>query len=92
MRKSKLKVLETESANLTDYHKIIEDGFKHIFQTHTLRGSQTQEFGGFNGAMTIVREPLVKQQIIQLAKLCQEVPANVILKSYRNKVFIEFWV
>ncbi len=66
------------------YHKKIEEGFKYIFKTET-------KTGGFNGLSTIVEEPIVKHQIIQLAKLCREVPASVSLKKTSLGVVIEFW-
>ncbi|WP_242204948.1 hypothetical protein [Aestuariivivens insulae] len=83
--------MRKKTINFKDYHKKIEDGFNTIFHTRTLRGIETQKYGGFNGYMTIVKEPLVRQQIIQLAILCQEIPANITLKGYRNGVLIEFW-
>ncbi len=66
------------------YQKRIEEGFKDIFKTETKKGS-------FDGLITIVKEPIVKHQIIQLAKLCQEIPASVTLKNTADGVFIEFW-
>lgn len=66
------------------YHKRIETGFKDIFKTETQKGT-------FDGLITIVKEPLVKHQIIQLAKLCEEIPVSVTLKNTSHGVFIEFW-
>lgn len=66
------------------YRKRIEEGFKEIFKTETQKGS-------FDGLITIVNEPLVKHQIIQLAKLCEDMPVNVTLKNTPNGVYIEFW-
>ena len=66
------------------YHKSIEAGFKDIFKTETQKGT-------FDGLITIVKEPLVKHQIIQLAKLCEEIPASVTLKNTSHGIFIEFW-
>ena len=84
-------IIEKRPRTIATYQKKIEDGFRDIFQTQTLRGNQTFEYGGFNGFMTIVKEPLVKQQIIQLAKLCQEIPANITIKCMDCGLFIEFW-
>ncbi|TYA74840.1 hypothetical protein [Seonamhaeicola marinus] len=36
-------------------------------------------------------EPLVKQQIILLAKLCESTPLNTSLISSGGKIVIEFW-
>ncbi|NMH87322.1 hypothetical protein [Flavivirga algicola] len=66
------------------YQKRIEEVFKDIFKTEIQKGT-------FNSLTTVVKEPLVKHQIIQLAKLCEEIPANVNLKNTTNGVFIEFW-
>tara|TARA_R110002049_G_scaffold143633_1_gene305820 strand:+ start:16194 stop:16430 length:237 start_codon:yes stop_codon:yes gene_type:complete len=74
------------------YYKKIEEGFKDIFKTdiqkttseHFLNNSQ-------DSLITIVREPLVKHQIIQLAKLCEDVPLNLAVTSSSNVLFIEFW-
>lgn len=73
------------------YHGKIEEGFKEIFKTETQKGNQNNQYGGLDGLITIVKEPLVKHQIIQLAKLCEEVPVSVTLKSCGNGISIEFW-
>jgi hypothetical protein len=44
-----------------------------------------------NGLMITIREPLVKQQIILLAKLCQKIPLSTSLRASRGKTIIEFW-
>ncbi|MDD7886348.1 hypothetical protein [Flavivirga sp. 57AJ16] len=66
------------------YHKRIKEGLKDIFKTETQKGN-------FDGLTTIVNEPLVKHQIILLAKLCEEIPVSVTLKNTSHGVFIEFW-
>lgn len=73
------------------YHKKIEEGFKDIFKTETQKGSQNNQYGGLDGLITVVKEPLVKHQIIQLAKLCEEIPASLSLKRFDNGIAIEFW-
>ena len=74
------------------YHKKIEEGFKHIFKTEIQKETPALLLGFENGLVTQVNEPLVKHQIIQLAKLCQEVPSNVSLKAQgNNNIAIEFW-
>tara|TARA_R110000868_G_scaffold56488_13_gene174877 strand:+ start:9684 stop:9959 length:276 start_codon:yes stop_codon:yes gene_type:complete len=78
------------AVNKKDYTKI-EEGFKDIFKTEVQKGGQNNQYGGVDGLMTIVKEPLVKHQIIKLAKLCEEVSANVTLKSLNGGIFIEFW-
>lgn len=70
------------------YRKKIEEGFKHIFNTETQMGNPITSS---NGLTTLVTEPLVKHQIIQLAKLCEDLPVSLTLKSTSNGVSIEFW-
>tara|TARA_R110002073_G_scaffold329770_1_gene512779 strand:+ start:290 stop:529 length:240 start_codon:yes stop_codon:yes gene_type:complete len=73
------------------YHKIIEEGFKDIFKTDTQKGSQNYKVEGLDGLITIIKEPLVKHQIVQLAKLCEKVPVSVALKRCEGGISIEFW-
>lgn len=73
------------------YYKKIEEGFKDIFNTVLEKSSEDYLKGTQNGFITTVREPLVRYQIIQLAKLCEEIPLNVTVKSYGNAISIEFW-
>ena len=70
------------------YHKKIEEGFKDIFKTEIQKGNQ---YDSLDGLSTIIKEPLVRHQIIQLAKLCEEIPASVALKRSTNGIHIEFW-
>lgn len=73
------------------HQKRIEEGFKDIFKTETQKSSQNDLHTSSGSLATIIKEPLVKHQIIQLAKLCEEIPISVTLKSNGNGVFIEFW-
>jgi hypothetical protein len=66
------------------YQKRIEERFKDIFNTEN-------QYSGLNGVIIIIKEPIVKHQIIQLAKLCEEIPNNMTLKSSGGGVYIEFW-
>ncbi|MEP1487601.1 MAG: hypothetical protein ABJK28_04170 [Algibacter sp.] len=71
------------------YQKKIEERFKDIFNTENQ--NKENQYSGLNGIITVVKEPIVKHQIIQLAKLCEEVPNNMALKSSGGAVHIEFW-
>ncbi len=73
------------------YHKKIEEGLEYIFKTETLKGDQKDKRGSVDFLAARITEPLVKQQIIQLANLCKEIPVSVTLKSSGSEVFIEFW-
>ena len=73
------------------YHKKIEESVHSIFKTKVLKGIVSNQYIGIDGIGTIVDEPLVKQQIIQLAKLCEETSVRLSLKAVGNKVVIEFW-
>tara|TARA_R110002050_G_scaffold300769_1_gene472446 strand:+ start:82970 stop:83209 length:240 start_codon:yes stop_codon:yes gene_type:complete len=73
------------------YYKKIVEGYKNIFNTHIEEGSEDYLKGNLSGFTTTVREPLVRHQIIQLAKLCEEVPMSVTLRSSGNSLYIEFW-
>lgn len=73
------------------HKKKIEEGFKDIFKTEILIHNKNDQYSGLNGLITIVKEPIVKNQIIQLAKLCEELPVSMTLKSSGEGVFIEFW-
>ncbi len=70
------------------HRKKIEEGFKTIFNTETFNGDQITSSCGL---ITIVKEPVVKHQIIQLAKLCEDLPNRLTLKSTTHGVYIEFW-
>ncbi|GGD29109.1 hypothetical protein [Hyunsoonleella pacifica] len=72
------------------YNKI-EKSFEEIFKTEVTSEHQSALFSHFDSIKTVVREPIVKQQIIQLAKLCQEVPNNLTIRSTLDGVYIEFW-
>ena len=71
-------------------NKIIKH-FNDSFKTETHVGSQNYRYGSLGGLMTIIDEPLVKQQIIELAKLCEDVSLNTTLKASGGKIIIEFW-
>lgn len=73
------------------YHKRIKNSFQDIFNTDIEELHQDCLSSHINGLTTIIKEPLVRYQIIQLAKLCEEVPLNVTLKSTNNMLSIEFW-
>lgn len=70
------------------HSKKIEEGFKYIFKTETKKANQNLNY---DGLVTIVKEPLVRHQIIELAKLCEDVPSRVTLKTTGNGISIEFW-
>ncbi len=70
------------------HYRKIEEKLKNIFNTEIQKGNQDFQY---DSVITIINEPLVRHQIIQLAKLCEEIPVNVTLKSISNGVFIEFW-
>ncbi len=70
------------------HSKKIEEGFKYIFKTETKKANQNLRY---NGLVTIVKEPLVRHQIIELAKLCEDVPSRVTLRTIGNAISIEFW-
>mgnify|MGYP000663418277 CR=1 FL=1 len=72
-------------------HKKIEESVHSIFKTKVLKGIESNHYIGIDGVGTIVDEPLVRQQIIQLAKLCEETSVRLSLKAVGNKVVIEFW-
>lgn len=67
-----------------DYHAEIENIFKSIF------GIEETNIE-INGLIVTIKEPLVKQQIIQLAKFCKNIPLNTSLKASGGKTIIEFW-
>ncbi len=73
------------------YRRKIEEGFKDIFNTGTKNENEYNLFSNSDSLITIVNEPLVKQQILQLAKLCKETPHNVTLKHTGKGIYIEFW-
>jgi hypothetical protein len=73
------------------YHKKIKEGFKDIFKTEVHNGGQSSPYGSLNDLSITITNPLVKHQIILLAKLCEEIPVSVFLKSSGNKIYIEFW-
>ncbi len=73
------------------YHKRIEEGVYDIFKTKVLKGMDNNHYSGIDGVVTIIDEPLVRQQIIQLAKLCEDISVKVVLKAIGNKTIIEFW-
>ncbi len=75
---------------LKKHHTKIENGFKTIFNT-AIESKSDYLGSGYNDLTTSIEAPLVKQQIIQLAKLCQDVPLNTILKASGGKIIIEFW-
>ena len=70
------------------HQKKIEEGFKSIFNTETFNGDQRSSSCGL---ITIVNEPLVKHQVIQLARLCEDLPNSLTLKSTSYGLHIEFW-
>lgn len=69
------------------YHKKIEEEFKDIFKTKIEKGNENFPYGGLR---TIIKEPLVNHQIIQLARLCEEIPISVTLKTTSIGISIEF--
>ncbi|GAA4887995.1 hypothetical protein GCM10023311_09820 [Flaviramulus aquimarinus] len=73
------------------YRRKIEEGFKNIFKTEIDKNNKNHKHLGFDDLAIIVKEPIVKHQIIQLAKLCEEVPFNLTLKPSKNGILIEFW-
>lgn len=72
------------------HQKIIEQGVYDIFKTEVLKGTEINQYG-MDGVITVIDEALVRQQIIQLAELCEVTSAKVALKAIGNKVVIEFW-
>lgn len=73
------------------YHERLKDGVYSIFKTEVVDGDEESQFIGNNGLITVVDEPLVKQQLIELVKLCENDAVKVTLKAVGNKVHIEFW-
>ncbi|WP_034041547.1 hypothetical protein [Wocania ichthyoenteri] len=73
------------------YRIKVEEGFKDIFNTETKYGSEYNHHSNSDSLITVVNEPLVKHQIIQLAKLCEEIPNNITLKHTGKGIYIEFW-
>ena len=67
-----------------DYRIEIEKAFKSIFD---IEDSNIE----INGLFITINEPLVKQQIILLARLCKNIPLNTSLKASGGKTIIEFW-
>jgi flagellar biosynthesis regulator FlbT len=73
------------------HYKKIKEECKAIFNTDVSKTSSDSFRPNLGGAITVVKDPLVKQQIIQLAQLCEDIPENVALKAVHNKITIEFW-
>lgn len=72
-------------------HKKIEEELKNIFNTEIKKGNEVNHHNNSDSIIAIVEDSLVKHQIIQLAKLCQETPHSVTLKRSPKGIFIEFW-
>ncbi|WP_299555723.1 hypothetical protein [Seonamhaeicola sp.] len=72
-------------------HQKIENRFKEIFNTTVEGPTEDCLTNHINGVYTVVKEPLVRQQIIQLARLCEEVPLNTTLKASGGNIVVEFW-
>lgn len=73
------------------YHDKIKTLFKDLFETETYIGIQNHQYGGFDGLMAVIDEPLVKQQVIELAKFSKDISLNTTLKAFGGKIIIEFW-
>ena len=74
------------------YYTKIEEGFKDIFKTDIQKTTSKSLLNNSQGSLTtVIREPLVKHQIIQLAKLCEEVPLNLSVTPSNSSLFVEFW-
>ena len=73
------------------YTNEIKEGVYSIFKTKVITESNQNYYSSNDGLIAIVDEPLVRQQLLELSKLCENVPSKVALKAIGNKVQIEFW-
>jgi hypothetical protein len=73
------------------YDNKIKEGVYNIFKTEVVKESGEDYYTINDGLITVVDEPLVRQQLLELTKLCERIPSKVALKAIGNRVQIEFW-